>query len=204
MDENWGVAVSAPLCCSDSTSCHLFNLFFVSSVALICTLHFSFCVQGFPEVQTPGAPSPKQKLFKTERQVWKLDLHGEKSRRGMVESWGDNLLFHIRDVVYISGKVWEVPKKFLYPEGWFFCTLTHCPRNTPIIWWHLHCNLKTMDQEVTNATEAPVGTNHEHQNSPSAGNCLQNKLSKPVQQLCHSYWEAMEYHSMMNSLHCSW
>lgn len=39
-----------------------------------------------------------------------------------------------------------------------FCTLTHCPRNTPIIWWHLHCNLKTMDQEVTNATEAPVGT----------------------------------------------
>lgn len=85
-----------------------------------------------------------------------------------------------------------------------FCTLTHCPRNTPIIWWHLHCNLKTMDQEVTNATEAPVGTNHEHQNSPSAGNFLQNKLWKPVQQLCHSYREAMEYHSMMNSLHCSW
>lgn len=189
MDKNWDGAVSAPLCCLDSTSCLTFSLTFCLFCCFVLHSTFPFVDRDFQRFSWKCRCLDLHLQNKSCSKLTSLEIGPtwqphDKIRRGMVESWGNALLFHSMDMVHISGNVWEVPKKLLYPEGCFlahFFKQTHSTLGIHLLFGDICTVTSKWHQDLTNATAVPMGTRSTKIFSLQE-NCLKKKLSNPVQQ----------------------
>lgn len=139
MDENWNVAVSDPLCPTRLLPLHLlppvsaiFLFLCLFFVALFCTpLFFSLYTRiSRGSAETTGvwvSITQAVQNWGTSLEIWPTWLLPyDKIKSGMVESWGDTLLLHAIDKVYIQAMFVRCQRNFIIWERYLlghYCKL---------------------------------------------------------------------------------